>query len=204
MVYKKMVFGVVLLLLIYAPAAKAVKYRVARLSPNEIRIGDRIAQIGMEFEDNEPIFWSTDNQGLEVINLENRKLYTISSNKFADRRPRSLIDHFQKSVRLSTREWGTTTVTVDTVRYMMTELYIDAGRDYGNDVIDEVVVSADGKTIVTRLRKTSDKKEFIITRDMLGVGNGSQTVYLDIVETDKGWKYYIYRKLRIDVLPLRN
>ena len=203
MAYKKIVFGAMLLMLISAPTAKAVKYRVARLSPDEIRIGDRIAQIGMEFEEDEPIKWSSENQGLEVINLENRKLYTISSNKYSDRKPRSLIDYFQKSEQLSTREWGTTTVTVDTVRYMMTKLYIDAGRDYGNDVIDEAVVSTDGKTIVTRLRKTPDKKEFVITRDMLGVGNGSRTVYLDIVETDKGWKYYIYRRLRIDVLPLK-
>ena len=202
MEYKKIAFFTLAFLLTTVFAVRADRYRIIYANSDKIRIGDRIAKKGMEFDDKEPIVWTSDDQALRVFNLSNKRVGEITAKESRTKKSQSLSSVISRSEQLSTREWGTAVVVVDTVRYLLDTLLLDAGTHYGDVVTDEAIVRIGNSTITTKLRKTPDKREFIITRDILG-GRAPRTVYLDIVETDKEWRYYIYRRLHIEVLPLK-
>lgn len=179
--------------------AMADNYRVLYTNSNNIRIGNQIARKGLEFSDSEKIVWTSDNQALKLLNLSTHRIMVIAKKTFDRKRAKSLAD----LKHLSTRDYGVANIVTDTVLYLLDTLQIDAGKYYGDNMVDEAIVVIDGDSIVTKIQKSKDKREFILTRQIYG-GKNSCVIYLDIVETDRqrNWRYYIYRRLRVEPLPM--
>lgn len=189
-------------LLMPAQLAMADNYRVLFANSANIRIGNQIARKGIEFNDNDKISWASHNQALKVINLSTNRIMIISKKAFDRKNAKSLVDYLRKVKHLSTRDYETKNVITDTVFYLLDTLRVDAGKHYGDDMIDEVVVMIGGEIVTTNVLKSKDKKEFLITPKIYG-NKYPCTVYIDIIETDKqrDWRYYIYRHLRVEPLP---
>jgi len=181
----------------------ADNYRVLFANSANIRIGNKNVKKGLEFSDNDNIDWTSDNQALKVINLSTNRIMIIAKKAFERKNAKSLVDYLHKVKRLSTRDYETGSVVADSVFYLLDTLRVDAGKHYGDEMIDEVVVLINGATVSTKVLKSKDKKEFIITPNIYG-GKKPSITHIDIVETDKnkGWRYYIYRNLRIEPLPI--
>lgn len=190
-------------LLMSAQQAMADNYRVLFANSANIRIGNQIARKGIKFNDNDKISWTSDNQALKVMNLSTNRIMIIAKKAFDRKNAKSLADYLRKVKHLSTRDYGTESVVADTVFYLLDTLRVDAGKHYGDDMIDEAVLIISGDTVTTNVIKSKDKKEFLITPKIYG-GKNPSIVYIDIVETDKqrDWLYYVYRRLRIEPLPL--
>ena len=184
--------------------AQADTYQVLLANSENIRIGDRPAVAGMQFDDSDPIHWSSDQQALKVLNLSLNRVMVIAAKAFRATGSKTLADLLYQTKHLSTRDYGQTAAPADTVLYLLDTLRLKAGPHYGNGVIDQAVATVSGQRIVTPLQKTADRSAFILTRSIAG-GKNPQTLYLDIVETDpeKDWQYCLYRRLRIDLLPLK-
>ena len=183
-------------------SATADNYRVLFANSANIRIGNQIARRGLEFSDNDQIGWTSDDQALKVVNLSTNRVMIIAKKAFDRKNVKSLADYLLKIKHLSTRDYKAEGVVIDTVFYLLDTLRIDAGKHYGDGMIDEAVVIVKGKTIITKVLKSKDKKEFLVTPNIYG-GMNPSIVYIDIVETDKqrDWRYYVYRRLRIEPLP---
>lgn len=196
--------ALIVCLLMLAQLAMADNYRVLFANSANIRIGNQIARKGIVFNDNDNISWTSDNQALKVLNLSTNRIMIIAKKAFDRKNAKSLADYLRKVKHLSTREYGTESVVADTVFYLLDTLRVDAGKHYGDDMIDEAVLIISNDTITTNVIKSKDKKEFLITPKIYG-GKNPSMVYIDIVETDKqrDWRYYIYRRLRIEQLPMR-
>lgn len=200
---KIMLLFLVTCFLFTTKSIQADNYRVLYANSRNIKIGNKNAKKGLTFNDKEPITWTSDKQALKVINLSNNRVIVITQKGFNRKKTKSIADYLSKVKHLSTREYNTTNLVADTVLYLLDTLLIDAGKHYGDNMIDEVYVNINGQSIVTKVQKTENKKEFILSRNILG-GHYPQLIYVDILETDstRDWKYYIYKKLRIELLPL--
>lgn len=194
--------ALIVCLLLSAQLAMADNFRVLFANSANIRIGNQIARKGIEFNDNDKISWTSNNQALKVMNLSTNRIMIIAKKAFDRKNAKSLADYLRKVKHLSTRDYGTESVVSDTVFYLLDTLRVDAGKHYGDDMIDEAVLIISGDTVTTNVIKSKDKKEFLITPKIYG-GKNPSMVYIDIVETDKqrDWRYYVYRRLRIEPLP---
>lgn len=197
----KVLFFVVLVISVIP--AKADKYKILYANSSKIRIGDRPAVKGLVFEDKSQIHWTSDEQALKVLNLTTNRVSVIPAVVYKKNWSESLFDLLVKVKHMSTRGYGQFSIEADTVCYMLDTLRIDAGRYHGSSTTDNAVLVMDGDSIITDLRKSNDKREFILTRKIYG-GKKIKTAYIDIVETDadKDWTYYIYKSLYIVQLPL--
>ena len=194
---------VVFMLMAVAPI-KADTYKVLYANSENIKIGNQPAKKGVTFNDKDRIIWTSGEQALKVLNLSTNHVMVIAKRAFDRQRARSLADYLHRVKHMSTRDFGTASVVTDTVYYMLDTLLIDAGKHYGDDKIDKAIVIINGDSVVTQIKKTQDKKEFVLTKSIFG-SKTPQLVYIDIVETDvkREWVYYVYRRLRIESLPMR-
>lgn len=183
----------------------ADSYQVLFANSEKITIGKQVAKRGLIFSDEDHIIWTSETQALKVLNLSTNMVMVIAKKGFDRQKALSLADYFHKVKHLSTRDYNTATILTDSICYLLDTLRIDAGNHYGDEVIDEVVLKIDGELVTSKIQKTKDKKEFILTRQIFATKK-AKPVYLDIIETDKqrDWRYYVYRKLYIEPLPLNS
>lgn len=200
---KKIILTLVVFLLMIVMPTYADNYKVLYANSVNIRIGSQIATKGLVFNDEEKITWTSDSQALKVLNMSTNRVIIIAQKAFCRRDSKSLADYLSKVKHLSTREYGTASIVVDTVYYLLDTLKIDAGENYGDEITDQVILCVNGQSKAAKVQKTQDHKEFVLTRKLFDEIN-QRAFYIDIVETDrlKDWKYYIYRRLRIELLPM--
>lgn len=200
---KVSLFAMIVCLLWIVLPLQADKYKVLFANSEKIVIGKQVAKKGLIFSDEDEIVWTSEKQALKVLNLSTNQVMIIVQKQFVKQKAQSLADYFNKTRHLSTRDYGTPIAAADTVHYLLDTLLIDAGKHYGNGVIDEVVMRIDGELVTARIQKTKDKKHFILTHQIYAKKK-AKPVFLDIIETDrqKDWKYYVYRRLYVEPLPM--
>ena len=196
-------FATIICLLQVSLPMWADRYQVLFANSEKIIIGKQVAKKGLIFSDEDHIIWTSETQALKVLNLSTNTVMVIAKKGFDRQKAQSLADYLHKVKHLSTRDYNTATVLTDTICYLLDTLRIDAGNHYGGEVIDEVVFKVDGELVTSKIQKTKDGTEFILTRQIY-VTKKAKPVYLDIIETDKqrDWRYYVYRKLYIEPLPI--
>ena len=180
----------------------ADKYKVLYTNSSKIKIADKLAVKGLVFEDRNQIQWTSNDQAIKVLNMTTNRISIIPAVVYKKNRAESLYDLLVKVNHMSTRGYGAVKIEADTICYLLDTLRIDAGVHYGKSISDLAILVMDGDTIITNLQK-NNKNEFVLTRKIYG-GKKAKPAYLDVVETDtdKDWIYYVYRKLRIEPLPL--
>ncbi len=183
---------------------QAVKYKVLYSNSTNVRIGGQTVKAGMQFDEKDKIVWTSEDQALKVMDLSTKRIKIIAAKALNKKGVATLADYLHKVSHLSTRGYGKETIVVDTVCYMLDTLKIHAGPHHGNQMKDEAIIDVNGDSEITAIKKSSDKKEFILTRDMFA-RRRSKVAYVDIRETDSrnNWQYYIYKRLRVEMLPLK-
>ena len=195
---------ILLIMLLTTTPLWSQRFMVLYANSSNITIGGKRVQKNMIFDYGEKIVWSSDKQALKVKNLSSGLIRVIPAKDFELNKSVSLYDYLHKRKHLSTRDINSRAFDVDTAYYLLDTLKIDAGRYYGKGTTDEIIAKVNGRTIRTAIERTLDKQQFILTRKIYD-DLSAQVAYFDILETDAqmDWKYFIYRRIRIELLPLQ-
>lgn len=201
---KHLCFVITVMVSFISMSADADKYQVLDMNSSNIRIGKSVVKKGLLFDDKEEIYWNSDKQCIKVLNLKTYRITVFSAEEFESKNVRTIYAYFHNVKHMSTREYGPMVLEVDTIHYLFDTLRINSGIHYGDNVIDELVVTKGNKVVKKRIWKTQDKKFFLIPRDIYDACTHSAG-YVDIIETDnlRNWTYCIYRNLYVEPLPLR-
>ena len=202
---KKVQFIVAFLLALFSVTLhiNAVRYKVLYVNSGTVKIGGKTAEAGLVFDETDKIIWSSDRQALKVQNLSNDRVMVIAAKSFQKKDSKSLADYLSRVKHLSTRGYRAQMVIADTVCYMLDTLALDAGPvDYA-DITEEIIVTDGKESAVHKAQRSSDGKSYLVTRDMIG-GRFSNVVYVDVRVNDqrRNWQYDVYRRLRIEKMPL--
>ena len=194
----------VLFLTITLLQVNAVTYKVLYSNSSKIRIGGKPVAVGMVFDEKATVEWTSEEQAIKVLNMSTKRIRVIAAKALRKKGLASFADQVHKVNHLATREYAKEVIDVDTICYMLDTLRVFAGPHNGDDMIDEAIAYVNNDTIITQIPKSSDKKEFVLSRKIFG-GKSPKVVYVDILETDEkmNWKYFVYRGLRIELLPLK-
>ena len=201
---RKFIVAILVALFFATLPVNGMKYKVLFVNSGTVKIGDRTAKTGMVFDEEERITWSSDRQALKVQNLSNNRLMVIAAKSFQKKESKSLADYLGRVKHLSTRGYSSRMVVTDTVCFMLDTLALDAG-EMKNDEISEDIIITDGKeSIVRKAQRSPDGKFYLITRDLI-TDRFKDVVYVDICVNDhrRNWIYDVYRRQRIEILPLQ-
>lgn len=180
----------------------APPYKIRKLNSEKIKIGDRIAKVNMVFDSEDDIIWSSDKEYMEVLDLSTLRIGSFTANPIEKNKTKSFFRLKTANVHLSVRQFGDENhVVADTVFYMLDTLQLAAGPHHNDNATHEIVITTDNRKFTRSIRKSEDKKQFVITREMFD-GFDSGTVRVDILEKDENWKYFVYRNLHIELMPL--
>ena len=206
--WKTISISALIAFVVMVQTVKADKYEVLYTNSKNITINGQKVYKGLTFDDKSSIVWMSDNQAISVLNLTTKRVQVIPAKRYKEKKAESLIDYIHKIFsynikHLSTRDYERAFTFNDTIYYLLDTLRINAGKTYNSNLSNEVIIRMDGETIITPIKKTSNKDEFILTRKIWGTKQ-PQPVYVDIIETDKqrSWTYFLYKKLYIVPLPL--
>ena len=202
---KKVQFIVAFLLALFAVTLhiNAVRYKVLYVNSGTVKIGGKTAEAGMVFDETDRIAWSSDRQALKVQNLSNDRVLVIAARSFQKKDSKSLANYLSRVKHLSTRGYEAQMVVADTVCYMLDSLELDAGTAVLADMTEEIVVTDGKETVVRKVLRSRDGKSYLITRDMIS-GRFADVVYVDVRVNDRRrcWQYDVYRRMRIEKMPL--
>lgn len=199
---KALCFMVIMLMM--TQTIQADNYKILCLSQGVIKINGRVATKNMVFSDADMIEWSSDNQGMRVINLSSKKVMMLAAKKFQQIKAQSISDHVSQIQHLSTRTITNSAIT-DTTLFLLDTLLIEAGPYYGGKVSERYEFYVGQQKYSGRIARTSNKKHFIVTRSIFGVQT-PKAIFIDIygIDTSRLWSYPIYLRQHIIPLPLKN
>jgi len=182
------------------------KFKVLMVNSDGIKIGGKKATSGMVFDSQQNIVWGSNKQAIKVMEIKTGRVFVIPSADFKKKKVVSLRDYLTKNHHLSTRgiQLAKTDERYkdDETFYLFDTLFVD-GMKRKNPVRIKVEWKNGNQTITKILKKDTQNKKFIITRDILD-GYSVEAINVDIKEYDEllNWEYYVYKGLKIIILPL--
>ncbi len=191
-------------LLFIGCSAFADNYRVLYVNSDRIRIGKRYAAVGDIFKDTDTIVWSSQQQAMKVLNLNNKRVFICTAQSLTKNKSHSLYDYLTSTKRISTRsiinnvfdeEWH-----LDSRLFVLDTLYITRPNYNATHVQATVVIKSQMSS--REIPITFDSKYYKIPRQIINQLE-NMPIKLDIMEYDKkrDWKYLVYKDLSVELLP---
>lgn len=190
------------LMLVFSICVSADTYKVLCVSKGIIKINGQQAVKGLLFNDHDMIQWTSDNQGMRVLNINTSKVITLLAKRFSQDDSHSIADNVGHIKHLSTRELSTNE-TIDNTLYLLDSLMVESGPYYGNNVKEYYYYYIEDHKVEGEIKRTPDRKFFIITRNMFqGLYPSSLTISIYGEDPKQKWVYPIYSDLQIVLLQL--
>ena len=185
-------------------SVKADKYKVLYDNSSKITIENKPVMKGLVFDDSSHIKWTSNDQAIKVVNLTTNRVSVIPAIACKKNRAESIYDLLIKVRHMSSRGYDSLPIAIDTIYYLLDTLMLEMGRCQDERVINKALLVLNGDTCITEVQTTKNNKQVIITRKIFG-GKNPSVAYLDILAHDpqKDWTYYVYKRLRIEPLPLK-
>ncbi len=201
---------ILLLFLIISPlSASADKYEIYFVNSAQIRVGKQLAKVGVIFDEQDEIHWTSEKEAFKARNLRTGRLRVFAQAMMAEKQSKTIAEYFVRTKRLSTRDLFDSTdesemVSEDTTYYILDELIIDAGEIPEGSFYDEAICVINQDTIIRQLSRSPEGRDLVLPRSLLG-GNLSDPIFVDIkrTEVEREWSYYLYKRLYVLPLPLK-
>lgn len=194
----KAIVGLIMILS-YSCSLIGQSFKILYLNNPEIKINGLKAQPKMVFEETDNIQWVTDSDAMRVLDLSKNKPAVLSSAEFKETKTNN-IKAFKHAKDLATRELGND-ILAETKKYQLLDtLYLEAGKLSGENVRNHLLIKEEETAKRYDIKRSPDQAYFLIPRSIISEIT-SETIAIDLIESDGDWEYPVYKDLIIEILP---